>query len=112
MRILTYNLLEGGRDKAMGDRTEPIITLLKAQKADVAALIEANGFEQPERLKLFEDALGMKGYLTTAATGFHVCIFVARSLTVAWHMREPGHFFHAAASLAIELPGKAIKGTT
>lgn len=112
MRILTYNLLEGGRDKAMGDRTEPILTFLKAQKADVAALIEANGFDQDDRLKLFEDALGMKGYLTTAATGFHVCIMVARHLEVAWYAREHGHFFHAAASLAVELPGKAMKGTT
>jgi len=112
MRVLTYNLLEGGRDKVMGDRTDPIIAILRQANADVAALIECNGFDKDGRLKVFEDALGMKGFLTTAATGFHVCLMVSKSLEVASHMREPGHFFHAAASLSIELPGKVTKGTT
>lgn len=112
LRVITYNLLEGGNDRAMGDRTETILSLLRQQQPDVCALIEANGFESEERRRIFEQALNARAFLTPAATGFHICILVSRALEVRAHGAEPGHFFHAAGYVTLDLPGRAVKGTT
>ncbi len=112
LRVLTYNLLEGGRDRTMGDRTEPIVEAMRELTPDVAAFIEANGFDQAERRRVFEDATKMQAFVTPAGSGFHVAILVANGLEVESHGPEHGKFFHAAGSVVIDLPGKAVKGSS
>ncbi|MBI2933302.1 MAG: endonuclease/exonuclease/phosphatase family protein [Planctomycetes bacterium] len=112
LRVLTYNVLEGGADRAMGERTEPILDVLRETAPDVAVLVEANGFDQEARRRVFEEATNMRAFVTTAPTGYHVAILVGRGHQVAWHAPEPGRFFHAAAALAIDLPTKVVKGAT
>lgn len=105
LRVMTYNLLEGGSDRVMGDRTEPILAVLREQAPDIAGIVEANGFQDEARRRLFEEATQSRSFVGIAATGFHVCILVSRRLDVTWHAPEPGRFFHAALALGIEVPG-------
>ncbi len=112
LRVLTYNLLEGGRDKLMGDRTETILSVLTDIAPDVAILVEANGFQDEDRRAVFEDALKATAYMAYAPTGFHIALLIGKKYEVTFHGQEPGRFFHAATSATIHLTGKSKGGTS
>lgn len=77
MRVMTYNILTGGLDEDGGDRFEPIVSVIRQQSPDILTLNECNHFERDgyRRFYKFERALGMRGVLGIAPSGFHVAVF-------------------------------------
>lgn len=76
MRALTYNLLAGEHDDA--ERMREATSLLQAAKPDLLVLNECTllGDADGARLRELEAALGMRGTLAHATSGFHVALFV------------------------------------
>ncbi|MFH1175017.1 MAG: endonuclease/exonuclease/phosphatase family protein [archaeon] len=57
MKLLTYNILDGGRE-----RTDILQRIITGQQPDIVALQEANNFS-PEQLAAWKTALGMQHYI-------------------------------------------------
>lgn len=106
MRLMTYNILTGGRDSAGGNRLGAIVEVIRAVAPDVLVLEECNGFEL-DGLRTFyrlEHELGMRGVLATADSGFHVGLFLRRGrLIEARCLRREVH--HALLAATLELDG-------
>jgi exodeoxyribonuclease III len=74
VRALTYNLLGGQDDDA--ERFVAALALLRAAAPDVLVLNECNllALDGAARFGALEAALGMRGRLALAASGFHVAV--------------------------------------
>jgi endonuclease/exonuclease/phosphatase family metal-dependent hydrolase len=109
MRLLTYNVFKGGSDEGTGPRLDAIVDILRRAAPDVLVLNECNGFERDGSavLHAFERALGMRGQLATAGSGYHVAL-LARG--AAWHSCRTLHagFCHAAIHAELELEGRVL----
>lgn len=92
MRVMTYNILKGGFNDDGTDRFDALVNVIRAQAPDVLTLTECNHFERDgyRRFYAFERALGMRGLLGIAPSGFHVAVFarnaqfVQHELTADW----------------------------
>lgn len=92
MRVMTYNILKGGFNDDGADRFDALVDVIRAQAPDILTLQECNHFERDgyRRLYAFERALGMRGLLGIAPSGFHVAVFtrnaqfVQHELTADW----------------------------
>src|SRR5436190_994297 len=73
MRIVTYNILDGGEGRA-----DPIAEVILAQKPDIVAITEADNLAVLERL-----ALRLKMDYVQAAGEGHACALLSR-----WSIRE------------------------
>jgi exodeoxyribonuclease-3 len=112
MRVMTYNILTGGRDTpgeseeitAPGDRLATVCELVRSAQPDVLVLQECNGFELDGFRTLYavERELGMRGVLAQAQSGFHVALFVRGGRVVTSHFLQR-QFHHALIAATIEV---------
>jgi len=74
---MTYNILTGGYNEDGTDRFDAIVSLIREQRPDILTLNECNHFERDgyKRFYAFERALGLRGVLGLASSGFHVAVF-------------------------------------
>jgi exodeoxyribonuclease III len=106
MRLMTYNILTGGRDSDGGSRLDAIIDVIRAVAPDVLVLEECNGFELDGLRTMYriEHALGMRGVLAMAESGFHVALFLRRGRLIETRcLRREVH--HAVLAATLELDG-------
>lgn len=96
MRVLTYNILTGGMDNFDRTRWDKIVEVIRGADADIVMLNECNLFELARHRNFhgMERALGMRGLLALAETGFHVAIFVKDARIL--ESRPVCHGFHHA----------------
>lgn len=89
---MTYNILKGGLNDDGSDRFQALIDVIRSESPDILTLNECNHFERDgyRRFYAFERALGMRGSLGLAPSGFHVAVFarnaqfVQHELTADW----------------------------
>jgi exodeoxyribonuclease-3 len=107
MRVMTYNILTGGTDEDGTDRFEPLVTLIREQAPDILTLNECNNFERDgyRRLYAFERALGMRGLLGIAPSGFHVAVF-ARNAEFVQHEIMSDWVQHAILRVKMRVGGE------
>ena len=74
MRVVSYNIWEGGLNHSGPDRRATILQVLEESGADIVALFEACDFTNV--LPTWEKKLGMTGALAEARSGYHVAILV------------------------------------
>jgi endonuclease/exonuclease/phosphatase family metal-dependent hydrolase len=101
LRVLTYNIKTGGRDRGGADRLDALIRVVAAQGPDVLALQELRDFSRTGRLDAVAGALGMRPYLAPSWFGQPVAVLVrppARVIRAA-PVRRPFH--HAAQRLVV-----------
>jgi exodeoxyribonuclease-3 len=98
LRVMTYNILEGARD-----RLDVVASVVRSVDPDVLGITEANGFDDQARMREVESAFVMKGILGPAKSGFHVALFVRPGWTVEASGPEYYPFFHAALWAKIRL---------
>ena len=71
---MTYNLYEGGMGGG-GRRLDLVAAVVRAARPDVLALCEAHGMaEEPSRFADLAAAVGMRGRVAPAPSGFHVAL--------------------------------------
>lgn len=103
MRIVSWNIMDGGGRGAAKCRLEGIVRKLRELDADIIVLQEANGFEEHHQaiLEKVAGTLDRKGYLARARSGFNVACFWRRSLTV-FDIKSYGNpYFHVAFSMTV-----------
>ncbi len=98
LKVMTYNILEGGKD-----RLDVIASVVRAANPDILGVTEANGWEVPERLRAVGDALGMRGVVGRATSGFHVALLTREPWAIDSSGSEFYPFFHAALWAKIRL---------
>ncbi len=106
MKLLTYNILNGGTQPGGDDRLEQVLQVIAQQDPDIVLLNEARDFDADGRARLFylERRLGMRGILAQAESGYHLAAFV-RQLPIVRQRTFTRHMQHAA--LEVELEGQA-----
>jgi exodeoxyribonuclease III len=108
MKAMTYNVLTGGQDHAGSDdgRLDLVIDVIAAQAPDVLVLQELNHAEQfgHRVLHKLENATGLRGFLATARTGFHVGVFVPKDSAVIRTEADNDGFHHAAMEVVLATP--------
>jgi endonuclease/exonuclease/phosphatase family metal-dependent hydrolase len=107
MRVMTYNILTGGLDEDGTDRFEPLVSLIRRQAPDILTLNECNHFERDgyRRFYAFERALGMRGFLGIAPSGFHVAVF-ARNAEFVQHEVMSDWVQHAILRVKMRVSGE------
>jgi exodeoxyribonuclease-3 len=109
MRLMTYNVLTGGRDGGADTRLAAISETIQRVNPDVLILNECNRFEQDGYRTLYrlEAELGMRGLLAQAHSGFHVALFLRRGrlLETRFHRRE---VHHALLAATLEIDGVVL----
>jgi len=109
MRLMTYNVLTGGRDATSEARLASLVRVIQGVAPDVLVLNECNGFEQEGCRTLYrlEAELGMRGVLARAESGFHVALFHRRGrLLEARCLSRELH--HAVLAARLELDGLVL----
>jgi endonuclease/exonuclease/phosphatase family metal-dependent hydrolase len=109
MRLMTYNILTGGRDGIDDSRLAKACELIRGVQPDVLVLNECNGFDDRGFRTLYqvEDALGMRGVLAHASTGYHVALFVRGARIVETHCLD-ADVHHAVLAATLEVEGRRI----
>jgi exodeoxyribonuclease III len=99
MRLLTYNIKDGG-----GSRLDAVLRVVADQAPDVAALQELRGFDRPGVADRVAAGLGMRAYLARSRFAQPVAVFVRAGLPVldAGPVRRPFH--HAASRVVVSTP--------
>src|ERR1044071_6316066 len=110
LRLMTYNVLTGGRYADGPGRLALIADTIRSVNPDLLVLNECNGFEQDGYRALFrlEAELGMRGILAPAESGFHVAFFhrVGRVTEARLLSRE---VHHAVLAVTLELAGTTLR---
>lgn len=110
MRLMTYNVLTGGRDADGPGRLSLIAETIRSVNPDLLVLNECNGFEQEGYRTLYrlEHELGMRGLLAQAESGFHVAFFyrIGRVTEARLLARE---FHHAALAVTLDIGGTTLR---
>lgn len=110
MRLMTYNVLTGGRDAEGPGRLALIAETIRSVNPDLLVLNECNGFELEGFRSLYrlEAELGMRGILAQAESGFHVAFFhrVGRVTEARLLTRE---VHHAVLAVTLELGGTTLR---
>ncbi len=112
MRLMTYNILTGGRDapnegEAIApprDRLATVCELIRSAQPDLLVLQECNGFELDGFRTLYgvEREIGMRGVLAQAQSGFHVALFVRDGRIITSHSLQR-QFQHAVVAATVEV---------
>jgi exodeoxyribonuclease-3 len=109
MRVMTYNILEGGKG-----RLDKIASVVRDQDPDILAVQEANGFDNVgnRRIQIFSDMIGMEYF--SLATGNHNSRRNGRYhvATFSKHPLQPvpieGSFHHAALHTRVLFAGSDV----
>jgi exodeoxyribonuclease III len=109
MRVMTYNILKGGLNDDGTDRFDDLIDVITSEAPDILTLNECNHFEHDgyRRFYAFERALGMRGVLGIAPSGFHVAVF-ARNAQVVQHELTADWVQHAILRVDMLLSGVPV----
>src|ERR1044071_9470833 len=96
LRIMTYNILFGGRASGPHDRTELILEVIRSVDPDVLVLQDASRFAPAEenRLQLYAERLGMRGELGLSRSGLHVAVLVRPQITLTVEAHDREQFRH------------------
>ena len=112
IRVLSYNILNGGRDTGSGGasdaRWRAEVEVIREAAPDVLLIQEARGFqvEGGEALYKAEEQLEMRGLLAVAPrTGQNTAVFVAPHVIVNRFDPDSDHFHHALAQATVTVPG-------
>ena len=82
LRLMTWNLLDGGRGPD-GQRLDLITAVMRAAQPDVLVACEAAGLaEDPRLLADVAAAVGMRARLAPAQDGAHVLLLTRPSVAV------------------------------
>ncbi|MCZ7438881.1 endonuclease/exonuclease/phosphatase family protein [Micromonospora sp. WMMC241] len=102
LRLMTWNIRTGGRDRDGTDRRDRIASVVTAHRPDVLALQELRGLDRT--LGGLAQRLGMTPYLARSWFGQSVAVLVRPPLRVlrAGPVRRPFH--HAAARVRVATP--------
>jgi len=104
VRLMTYNILRGGKDAESQVRLAAICRLIRQVAPDILVLQECNDFER-DGMRTFhrvERELGMRGVLSTAHSGFHVALFVRQAQLIETRLLSR-EMHHAALAAQLEL---------
>jgi endonuclease/exonuclease/phosphatase family metal-dependent hydrolase len=94
MRVMTYNIFDGGVDSSDDSRLGSVLTLIDEQRPDVLVLNECNHFDanRNRTLHRVERTLGMRGLLARTTTGYHVAVFLRdATLLESSAISKPAH---------------------
>lgn len=108
MRVMSYNILNGGRDGSDERRWRDQVQLIADARPDVLLVQEARGFDRDGAALLHraESDLGMRGFLAVAPhTGQHTAVFIAASMRPLSFRADSAHFHHALAALTVQVAG-------
>ncbi|WFE39197.1 endonuclease/exonuclease/phosphatase family protein [Micromonospora sp. WMMD998] len=99
LRVMTWNIRTGGRDRDGTDRRDRIVSVIAAQRPDVLALQELRGLDRT--LGGLAERAGMAPYVARSWFGQPVAVLVRPPLRVlrAGRVRRPFH--HAAARVEV-----------
>jgi endonuclease/exonuclease/phosphatase family metal-dependent hydrolase len=97
MRVMTYNIYDGGLDDGSPARRECITRVIVSARPDVLVLCECNDFDRDDRaaLRALERQTGMSGRLMTVDSGYHLALLV-RDLPIASFEEHREGFRHGA----------------
>jgi endonuclease/exonuclease/phosphatase family metal-dependent hydrolase len=108
MKLMTYNILFGGRSIAdTADRRDDILKLIKQHAPDVVALQEANFFDQDDTLERMSSELSLpvhalaQGALYEGDLRYHVVLF-SRYPIISTHDFPDEDFQSAALSVLLK----------
>ncbi|NES14945.1 MULTISPECIES: endonuclease/exonuclease/phosphatase family protein [Micromonospora] len=101
LRVMTWNIRTGGRDRDGTDRWDRIVAVVAAQRPDVLALQELRGLDRGGRLTDLAGRLGMAPHLARSCFGQPVAVLVRAPLRVLRSGRVRRPFHHAAARVEV-----------
>lgn len=109
MRLMTYNILTGGRDGPDDARLAKVCALVSGVQPDILVLNECNGFDERGYRTLYrlERELGMRGVLAHASTGYHVCLFVRTAALVETQCLDR-EVHHAVLAATLDIGGRRL----
>ncbi|WP_435612150.1 endonuclease/exonuclease/phosphatase family protein [Streptomyces sp. bgisy159] len=110
MRIISWNLLNGGQDNGDRYRLGRAVDIIRSCEADLVFLQEARNFDAQDN-RLLNDVgrrLRLAGFLSTADSGYHVAAFVRHELGATCARFGRPDFFHALISIRIPLPNGGV----
>ncbi|SCL32694.1 Exonuclease III [Micromonospora pallida] len=101
LRVMTWNIRTGGRDRTGPDRRDRVLRVIADQRPDVLALQELRGFDAADTMDRFAEAVGMRAYLARTWFGQPVAVLVRPPwrVLVAAPVRRPFH--HAAQRVTL-----------
>ncbi|MFI7209786.1 endonuclease/exonuclease/phosphatase family protein [Micromonospora maritima] len=99
LRVMTWNIRTGGRDRDGTDRRDRIVSVVAAQRPDVLALQELRGLERT--LPGLAERMGLVPYLARSCFGQPVAVLVRPPLRVLRSGRVRRPFHHAAARVEV-----------
>jgi exodeoxyribonuclease III len=104
MKVMTYNILNGGQDDLDYGRLESVLEVVRAEAPDVLVVQELNHAELfgHRVLHRLENETGLRGFLAAAKTGYHVGVFVPKRCEVRKTEADSDHFHHAAIEVVVE----------
>ena len=114
MRVMSYNILNGGVDEDGTSRLGLIAEVIQAIDPDVVALQEANEFELRGQRRCFEleRATGMRSLLGLSPSGYHGVLLLKPDFRVlTWHSETPGTN-RILTEAKVVTPGGLIVGVT
>ncbi|MFI7073039.1 endonuclease/exonuclease/phosphatase family protein [Micromonospora sediminicola] len=99
LRVMTWNIRTGGRDRDGTDRRDRIVSVVAAQRPDVLALQELRGLDRT--LPGLAERMGLAPYLARSCFGQPVAVLVRPPLRVLRSGRVRRPFHHAAARVQV-----------
>ncbi|MGC5022627.1 endonuclease/exonuclease/phosphatase family protein [Micromonospora sp. DT47] len=101
LRVMTWNIRTGGRDRTGPDRLDRVVRVVTDQRPDVLALQELRDFDRGGLLADVAGRVGMSPHLARSWFGQPVAVLVRPPLRVlaAGPVRRPFH--HAAARVVL-----------
>jgi exodeoxyribonuclease-3 len=113
LRVMTWNVRTGGRDRGGPDRRDLLVEVITAQRPDVLALQELRGFDRAGVLDGFAARVGMRPYLAGSRLGQPVAVLTRPPLRVlaAAQLRRPLHHGAARVVVATDAGPLTVLGT-
>ncbi|MEO3773852.1 endonuclease/exonuclease/phosphatase family protein [Micromonospora sp. B9E7] len=104
LRLMTWNIRTGGRDRGGPDRLDRVVEVIDEQAPDVLALQELRGFDRDGLMAGVADRVGMTPHLARSCFGQPVAVLVRPPYRVvdAGTLRRPFH--HATARVVVGTP--------
>ncbi|MCM0673953.1 endonuclease/exonuclease/phosphatase family protein [Micromonospora phytophila] len=101
LRVMTWNIRTGGRDRGGRDRSDLLIRVVTDRRPDVLALQELRGFDAGDVLARFADRVGMRPHLARSCLGQPVAVLLRPPLRALAATRVRRPFHHAAQRVTV-----------